>query len=72
MSWMRGIFREVYGLFVDDGAFALTILAWVALTAIAIRAVGTGKSWGGILLAAGLLAILAASALRFAQARGKR
>ena len=31
MKWIKNIFREIFGLFVDDGAFALAILIWLSL-----------------------------------------
>ncbi|MEO8714730.1 MAG: hypothetical protein ABI369_06935, partial [Acetobacteraceae bacterium] len=29
MSWVRSILREVFGLFVDDASFALSIVVWL-------------------------------------------
>jgi hypothetical protein len=31
MSWIKTVLREVFGLFVDDGSFAIAILAWLLL-----------------------------------------
>ena len=31
MKWLKNIFREIFGLFVDDGSFALAVLIWLAL-----------------------------------------
>jgi hypothetical protein len=31
MRWIGNIVREVFGLFVDDGSFALAILAWIGI-----------------------------------------
>jgi len=31
MNWLKNIFREIFGLFVDDGSFALlAILIWLS------------------------------------------
>ncbi len=31
MRWLATIFREVLGLFVDDGSFALAVLVWMGV-----------------------------------------
>ena len=31
MRWLAMIVREIFGLFVDDGSFALAVLAWIVL-----------------------------------------
>ena len=31
MRWIATIFREVLGLFVDDGSFALAVLGWMGV-----------------------------------------
>ena len=31
MKWLKNILREIFGLFVDDGTFALAILIWLAV-----------------------------------------
>ncbi len=63
MSWMRTIFREVFGLFVDDAGFALAILAWVVVCLVISR-LGLASAWAGIILFTGLAVILAESAVR--------
>lgn len=67
MSWIRTIFDELIGLFVDDGAFALAIVAWLAVVALLARYAPTTQPWDGVLLFAGLAAILAESAVRRAR-----
>ena len=64
MSWIRTIFDEVLGLFVDDGSFALAIVVWLLTvklleTHFLLAARGTG-----FLLLGGLAVILVESALR--------
>ena len=81
MSWIRTIFQEIWGLFVDDGAFAAAILLWLGLMwFLATRPAFTQPHlssihlWSGAILFAGLAAILAESALRYARnsaSRGK-
>jgi hypothetical protein len=67
MRWLRAIAREVWGLFVDDGSFAIAILAWVAIVLIAARRIATGARWLGPALFIGLAVVLVQSALRFAR-----
>ena len=67
MSWLRTIFREILGLFVDDGSFALLILVWLGLTALLLPYLGWLPRARGFLLFAGLAAILMGSAIRYAR-----
>jgi hypothetical protein len=67
MNWMRTIFREVFGLFVDDGSFAVLILAWLGLTVFLLPHLAWAPRWRGFILFAGLAAILMASAIRYAR-----
>ena len=67
MSSIRTIFREIYGLFVDDGSFALLILLWLGLTVFLIPWLGWIPRWRGPLLFLGLAAILITSATRYAR-----
>jgi membrane protein implicated in regulation of membrane protease activity len=68
MRWIKPIVRELWGLFVDDGSFAASILLWLALALLLAR-LTTGAWWVGLLLFAGLAAILSHSALRFSRRR---
>ena len=67
MHWVRIIWREVLGLFVDDGSFAVAILVWLALVLVALPRIAPGRALSGPVLFAGLAAILAESALRFSR-----
>lgn len=69
MSWLKSIFREVFGLFVDDGSFAIAILAWLLLLWLALPRLPIPPVWHGVILFAGLVAILVESALRRARQR---
>jgi membrane protein implicated in regulation of membrane protease activity len=70
MNGLRTIFREIFGLFVDDGSFALLILLWLGLTTLLLPHLGWvpiwALKWRGVILFAGLAAILMASAIRYA------
>ena len=67
MNWLRTVLAELWGLFVDDGRYAFTIVAWLLLVWRAVPLLGFGSGWNALVLAAGLLAILAESALRRAR-----
>lgn len=77
MRWLRlrvivlNVAREVYGLFVDDGSFAVALLVWVACCVIGLPlllvSMPEAGQWGGPMLFAGLAAVLTASALRTAR-----
>jgi len=64
---IRTIAAELYGLFVDDGRFALVILVWLAVCWLVLPRL-LSPAWLGIVLVSGLLAALAESTWR--RARG--
>ena len=59
--------REVLGLFVDDGTFAVAILTCVGLAWLVLPRLPDVGHWGGALLFAGLGCVLVGSALRRAR-----
>ncbi len=63
MGWMRTVAREVLGLFVDDGSFALAILLWLGVMRFTASHLRPGVL-GGVILAAGLLLILLENLVR--------
>ena len=69
MNGLRTIFREIFGLFVDDGSFALLVLLWLGLTTLLLPHLGWVhlwmSKWRGVILFLGLAAILMASAIRY-------
>jgi hypothetical protein len=67
MEWVKTIFKEGYGLFVDDGSFAFAILAWVGLVTIFLSRIPFVHHWQGIVLFIGLASILVTSAARFSR-----
>ena len=69
MTWIKTIFRELFGLFVDDGAFALAILIWLAVVRWGTPRLGLPVGAAGTILFAGLALILSESALRYARRR---
>jgi membrane protein implicated in regulation of membrane protease activity len=71
MRWLRSIAREIYGLFVDDGSFAIAILVWLGLAVAEVPRAAAGALWAGPVLFAGLAVILVESVLRLVRQRGK-
>jgi cell division septation protein DedD len=67
MRWLKSIFREIFGLFVDDGNFAIGIVVWVALAVVVLPRVASGARWAGPALFVGLALILIESVLRFSR-----
>lgn len=70
MGWLRTIATELWGLFVEDGRYALTIVVWLALVWLALPYLDLGRGWSAIVLAIGLLLILLEGTLRGAR-RGR-
>lgn len=69
MSWIRMVLREVAGLFVDDGSFALAIVAWLAVALVGRYWLGWHSVWMGPVLAFGLAALLLENVARSARKR---
>lgn len=67
MRWIRTVWDEVFGLFVDDGSYAASILAWLAVCWLVLPWLGVSGLWSGLILFAGLAAILVESATRRAR-----
>ncbi len=66
MKWPRTVLREIFGLFVDDGSFALGILVWLIIAGWVIRHFSYAVRWNGVILFGGLALLLVGSAIRFA------
>ncbi len=67
MGWVRVIWDELLGMFVDDVDFAVPILVWVVLTAVALPRLGLPGAWPAGVLFVGLLGILVVGAVRKAR-----
>lgn len=67
MHWIRTVAAEIFGLFVDDGSFAVAILIWVALVAILLPRADIPTAAKAPVLVIGLVAILVESAVRRAR-----
>ncbi len=62
---------ELVGMFIDDGRLALLAVALIALVSAAVLLLGFPALWGGGVLLAGCIAILATSILRAAAPGGR-
>ncbi len=69
MTWLNTIWSEFIGLFVDDGSFAVAILAWLAACWLLLPRLGLAPAWPPAILFVGLVLILAESAARRARQR---
>ncbi len=69
MTWLRKIAAELFGLFVDDGSFAIAILVWLGVLWLALPHLPINNTWRAIILFAGLAIILVESVLRRARQR---
>lgn len=67
MNWLRAVLAELWGLFVDDGRDALTIVAWLLLAWLALPLLKLAAGWNALIFAAGLLLALVESVLRRAR-----
>jgi hypothetical protein len=67
MKWMKKILREIFGLFVDDGSFALAILLWLAVVGLATPHLNIPTGITGVILFAGLALILADNVTRYSR-----
>ena len=66
MSAIRSAFRELVGLFIDDSALALLLVALIAI-ACALEALGVSHAVLGALIVAGAVGALVTSVLRGAR-----
>jgi hypothetical protein len=67
MTGLSTAWRELIALFIDDGSFALSILAWLAGGAICLHVFEVPAAVEGFLLAAGFVMILAENVERTAR-----
>lgn len=68
MNWLKSIALEFFGLFVEDGSFAIAILVWLVVLWLVLPHLATPGIWQAVILFAGLVAILIESVLRRARA----
>lgn len=64
MSWLKTVWSEFIGLFVDDGSFAVAILAWLAACWLVLPRLLLPPAVLPMILFVGLALVLVESALR--------
>ena len=64
MNILIAVFRELTGLFIDDGSLALAILGVVLLSAFVVSVMPSVPMAGGGVLLFGCLGVLLANVLR--------
>jgi hypothetical protein len=67
MNTLLAVFREIAGLFIDDGSLALAILGIVALAAIVATLAPSAPLVAGAILLFGCLGVLLLNVVRAAQ-----
>ncbi|MBB3392770.1 hypothetical protein FHT82_005559 [Rhizobium sp. BK275] len=72
MSILKIAFKELTGMFIDDGALALFSLLLVLGVGLAVKSGLIGPTAGAVLLIAGCLAVLAESVTRAARRKFRR
>jgi hypothetical protein len=68
---IRLVFKELVGMFVDDGNLALLALILIALITAAVKLLALPPLIGGLLLLVGCLAILVESVRRAARDKAR-
>ena len=69
MGWIKTIWAEFIGLFVDDGNLAVAVLLWLGACWLLLPRLGLPSAWPPVILFVGLTLILAESAMRRASKR---
>lgn len=64
MQFLKSLWEEGIGLFIDDGALAGSCAGLIAILAVAVISLGLPGVWAGLILLAGCVAILTWSVLR--------
>lgn len=67
MKWLKTVLDEVFGLFVDDGSFAVAVLVWLGVAWLLLPHAGLPAAAKAPILFLGLAAILLESATRRAR-----
>ncbi len=67
MTWLKTVWSEFLGLFIDDAAFAIAILAWLAACWLLLPRLSLPAILPPTILFTGLVLILVESAMRRAR-----
>jgi hypothetical protein len=69
MHPIKAIWGEFICLFIDDGSFAAALLGWLGACWLLLPRLGLPSAWSPMILFAGLILVLADSAVRGAGVR---
>jgi hypothetical protein len=69
MTWLASGLKQIYGLFVDDGALSLAICVWLLIAWFVLPRIVAGDTARPIVLFIGLAALLVDSVRRGATRR---
>ncbi|HZY74471.1 MAG TPA: hypothetical protein VFE22_15290 [Edaphobacter sp.] len=72
MKWITKILREIFGLFVEDGSFALSIMVWIAVVYWTAPHLDLAPAVTTTIFFVGLALILGESTLRYSRRRNPR
>jgi hypothetical protein len=64
MNIIVAAFKQLIGLFVEDGTLAILLIIWVGIAALVLPRVPIDSSWDGVILFAGCVAILIENVIR--------
>jgi hypothetical protein len=67
MNLIVTTFKQLIGLFVEDGTLAILLIIWVGIAALVLPHVPIDSSWDGVILFAGCVAILIENVARAAR-----
>ena len=67
MALTKTVLSEVWGLFVDDGSFAVAVVVWLGVAGLVLTHLCDLGGWAGVTLFVGLAAILVESVVRRAR-----
>jgi hypothetical protein len=66
MNWIVQALKELWGLFVEDGSYAIALVAWTAIAAFLLALI-VPDLWRGPCLFAGLIFVLIENVTRSAR-----
>lgn len=69
MGWIKTVWAELIGLFVDDGSLAVVALLWLGACWLLLPRLELPSVWPPAILFVGLILILAENAMRSAGRR---
>jgi hypothetical protein len=69
LNTLKTIWEELFGLFVDDGSFALAIMIWILVAGLGFSYLPGSASWRGPVFFLGLVVFLFENVVRTARHR---